>query len=1198
MPHETGIHQNDEEECRSLTYIYRPKGYEMSDNNSIGIIDNRRYSHLDEVLESGLESEGVDRVRIAVGYLYMSGLKRLRPELDEFLDNGGTLQILIGNPDQQGLDELIEAHQNLRLTSTKFRQASNIQWSERPEIKAETADNYANQLLYEDPTKDNQAFFTKLVEWLEQGRIQPKLYLQERFHAKAYLFEKDEGDIFQPKDVGVVGSSNLSLSGLHSNTELNAPVYNETVEQLKQWFDELWDDAEEFDAELLDVFEDSWVANNPGHVTTEDDVPALPGDELPDDTRETLRDVSSGTGLPAPYIVYTKILYELYKETLETAEDYLQSFDVYEDLYDFQQWAVNRGIRIANKYDGVLVSDVVGMGKTFVGLGLLEHFHARNRLRGEKGKMLIVSPKHLQPMWERMVNKRYNFNAEVISLGYVSKEDYHEVLLEEHDDTTVCLIDEAHHFRNDDTNRYDNIQSFLPTVNQTILLTATPYTKSAWDVYNQIKLFHIEDLTTIPITPPNLYEFTRMAENDETDLSNLLSHMMVRRTRQDIIDQYGEEDEQGREYLQMGGERRYLPERHLQTVDYNLHETYSTGDGISDSLYDAIVETLEELTFARYSLGQEEYLRTEFAHRDPYQNLSSMGRSIRGLMKSNLLKRLESSVHAFYTSLSRMLRSYKLFRDLLDEGTVAVGSDVSELINSGEQIDYILEEIDRMVEEGEYAEYETEAFHLDELKRDLEADIRLLSELQATLEPFHEKIQQDFSMDDKAEQLRQLITELRFGSHEILERGDKADKLIVFTQFTDTVEYLKTAFEQFQNNGRFPGDVEFTSASGNASNVEATIQRFAPEANDARDQVDPEDEIDILFATDVAGEGVNLQDANLVINYDLHWNPLRLIQRIGRVDRLGSGHDDIYALNFLPETKLEEELGIIERVEDRVQEIGRILGEDGAILSPEDNINRSYMEDIYAEQDIEKVEEDVNEIIGSDDLIGPASNLQDLKQEYPELLGWLEERDGIRSAMEWDRNYDGVVIVYRQGEYTTSYLVTFPEDSGKTLQSQEKDMIVETITCPVDEPVAEIDAEVFDERYEEAVQVARAEFNEDMGERHRFQRKARQGASVDREYVIEELGKVADSVENPDQQRTLARYQDIVETVSADQIIDEFGTLRDEEATGDELVEGVVEIMSLYNLEEQYEERKEWTEKQEEPPHVVAGMYLKGSLGN
>ena len=1158
----------------------------------VGIIDNRRYDRLDDVIRQGLADGDTDRIRIAVGYLYMSGLKQLRPELDEFLNNGGTLQVLMGNPDQQGLDELIEAHHNLRLTGTKFRQESNVKWSERPEIRADTAENYSNQLLYEDPTAENQAFFTNLIDWLEQGRIQPKLYLQERFHAKAYLFEKAEGDIFAPKDVGVIGSSNLSLSGLHSNTELNAPVYNERVTQLKEWFDDLWDDAVEFDADLLEAFDDSWVSNNPGNK--DDEPPALPGDSPPDGTTEKLREVSSGTGLPAPYLVYAKILYELYKETLETAEDYLQSFDVYEDLYEFQQWAVNRGIRIANKYDGVLVSDVVGMGKTFVGLGLLEHFHARNRLRGNKGKMLIISPKHLQPMWERMVNQRYNFNAEVISLGMVSKEDFHETLLEEHDDASVCLVDEAHHFRNDDTYRYNNLQAFLPTVNQTILLTATPYTKSPWDVYNQIKLFHIEDLTQIPITPPNLYDFTKMVDNDETDLSNLLSHVMVRRTRQDIIDQYGEEDEEGQVYLQMGGERRYLPDRHLQTVDYNLHETYSTADGVNDSLYDAIVETLEDLTFARYSLGQEDYLKTGYANQDPYQNLSSMGRSIRGLMKSNLLKRLESSVHAFYTSLTRMLRSYRMFRDLLDEGTVAVGSDVSELINSGEQIDYILDEIDEMVEEGEYAAYQTEAFHLEELKRDLETDIQLLADLQDTLEPFHQDIQDDYAMDDKVEQLRQLLGNLRIGSHEILQRGDRAEKLIVFTQFTDTVKYLEAAFEQFQDRGLLSDDVRFASATSDTSNVEKIIQRFAPEANDARDKIDPSDEIDVLFATDVAGEGVNLQDANLVINYDLHWNPLRLIQRIGRVDRLGSGHEDIYALNFLPETELEEELGIVDRVESRVQEISNVLGEDGEILSPEDNVNRSYMEDIYAEEDIEKVEDDVNEIIGSDDLIGPASSLQDLKQEYPDLLSWLDDRDGIRSAMEWEREYDGVVIVYRQGDYTTPYLVTFPSGGGQDLASQEKDTIVETITCPVDEPVASVDAETFDSRYERAVQVARTEFGDDMGKRRQFQREARQGASIDRDYVVDELGEVAASVENTDQQRTLAQFQDIVETVSADQILNEFRDLRNEDVTGEELVAAVREIISRYNLQEKYEERQEWAEEQEEPPHVVAGMYLKG----
>lgn len=1164
------------------------------DQPSLDIIDNRNHSHLDEVLKSGLQDDGVDRVRIAVGYLYMSGLNRIRPELDEFLGSGGTLQIILGNLSKRGLDDLIEAHQNLDLAGTKFRQQKRVPWTERHGIKSDTAENYANQLLYEDPSVANQEFFSKLVDWLSNERIQLKLYLEERFHAKAYLFERAEGNIFTPKDVCVVGSSNLTLSGLHSNTELNAPVYHESVRQLKDWFDDLWHDAVDFDAELLEVFEDSWVAHNPDALT-EDTVPTLPEDELPEQTVAALREASHGTGLPPPYIVYAKILYELYKETLETAEDYIQSFDVYEDLYEFQQWAVNRGIRIANKFDGVLISDVVGMGKTFVGLGLLEHFHARNRLRGNKGKMLIISPKHLQPMWERMANQRYNFNAEVISLGLVSQEGYDEVLLKEHDDATVCLIDEAHHFRNDDTNRYNNLLRYLPTVNQTILLTATPFTKSAWDVYNQLKLFHIEDVTPIPITPPNLREFTRMAEGEEKNLSNLLSHVMVRRTRQDIIDQYGKEDEQGRQYLEMGDEIRYLPDRHLQTIDYNLHETYTPSQGTSDTLYESIIETLDNLTYARYSLGEEQYLKTAYSTRDPYQNLSSMGLSIRGLMKSNLLKRLESSVPAFYVSLNRMLQSYKLFTALLDEGRIAVGGDVTELIISGENIDYILEEIDRLVEEDEYDEYDPEAFHIDELRQDLRADIRLLQNLRDTLEPYHQEIQADYSQDDKVEQLRQLITELRYGSHDILNRGDKAQKLIVFSQFTDTVNYLESAFEHFQTNGDFPDHVNFASATGEQSNVETIIKRFAPEANDARNEVYPDDEIDILFATDVAGEGVNLQDANLVINYDLHWNPLRLIQRIGRVDRLGSVHDDIYALNFLPETELERELGIVDRVEDRVREIGRVLGEDGAILSPEDDINRSYMEDIYAEQDIDKVEDDLNEIIGSDDLIGPAGELQDLKRDNREFLEWLEDRDGIRSAMEWDRDYDGVAIVYRQGDYTNPYLVTFPKEGGQSLHTQEKDTIVDTIECPTDEPVAPVSSETFNERYEQAVTVARTEFGSDMGQRRQFQQEARPGASVDRDYVLDELTEISGSIENPDQQQTIAQYQNIIETVTAEQILDEFKALRGEDVTSDELLNAVVEIISRYNLEEKYEERKEWGEQQDEPPHVVAGMYLRGS---
>jgi hypothetical protein len=291
---------------------------------------------------------------------------------------------------------------------------------------------------------------------------------------------------------------------------------------------------------------------------------------------------------------------------------------------------------------------------------------------------------------------------------------------------------------------------------------------------------------------------------------------------------------------------------------------------------------------------------------------------------------------------------------------------------------------------------------------------------------------------------------------------------------------------------------------------------------------------------------------------------------------------------------LEEELGIVDKVENRVEEIGRVLGEDGEILSPEDNVNQSYMEDIYEGEDMDNLQEDVNEMLGSDDLVGPASDLQDIKQEKSGLIEWLDGKNGIRSAMSWDRDYDGVLIVYRQGDYTTPYLVTFPSGGGRDLETGEKDVAVETVSCPVDEPVASVDSETFNERYEAAVQVARSEFESEMGERYKFQKAARRRESKDRDYVMDELGSMAEDIENPDQQQTLRRYQDIIEAVSIDRVLDEFRNLRQEEVTGDELVEAVVEIISRYNLEEKYEDRKEWAEGQDQPPHVVAGMYLKG----
>lgn len=1140
----------------------------------VDIIDNDQYEHLDEVLRAGLQQDGVTRVRIAVGYLYMSGLKQIRPELDEFIEDGGRMQILIGNQNKRGLEELVAAYDDILMADTDHRDATTLGPTERNEIVADTKATYGDQTLYQPPTVENQEFFEQLIEWIDEGSIEVRLYMQDRFHAKAYLFERREGDVFCPSDVGIVGSSNLSFSGLRSNTELNGPLYR-NVDQLKQWYDDLWDDAKPFSPFLLESLRESWAAQTP----------AQPGVDSEDGGAE-----GAANTLTDPHLVYVKTLWELYSESLQTAEDSVQSFTVYEDLYDFQQWAVDRGIRIVNQHDGVLVSDVVGMGKTFVGLGLLEHFHARNRLRGDDGKMVIICPKHLQSMWERMVNRRYNFRAEVISQGMLSKEEFGDELLAHHDDATVCLVDEAHHYRNSDTNRYRNLRDFLPVVNQTILLTATPYTKSPMDVYNQIKLFHIDEITDIQISPPNLRRFIDAVEADEADLSDLLSHIMIRRTRQDIINQYGETDEDGREYLEMGGKEVYLPERHLRTVDYNLREAFNSS-ATRGSLYGDIIATLEDLNYARYALGTDEYLRENYRDQMPYQNLASGGQSILGLMKSNLLKRLESSISAFYTTLDRMLRSYRAFRNLLDEGIVAAGEEINELVRSGEQLEYILEQFENM-ESGEESPYDTDAFYLDRLKQDIEVDISLLADLRAEIQPFVEEVRDEYETDDKAEQLRQLTVNLQYGLHDVLEDDDGAEKILVFSQFADTVEHLAAAFEQFQDDDDFPEEINVEAVTSDSSNVDDVIERFAPEANDA--EVAEDDEIDVLIGTDVAGEGVNLQDANFVINYDLHWNPLRLIQRIGRVDRLGSEHDHIYAFNFFPERELEDELEIVERIEQRVREIGQVLGEDGAILSEEDQINQSYMEDIYDAEDFSEVEEDMDDILGGDDLIGPAADLQDIQDETPEVLDEAKRRDGLRSAMQWERDRDAVFILCRQGDYTEPYLIEFDAESDTTQITDRKEAVAEAVKARPDTPVADVDRDTYTERFAKAYEIAVDLFADNMRERMQFEKDARGRESQDREYVLEQLQSLFEAVDNDEQRRAIEEYQNYIQTVTADRILDDFAGLRRESTEGEALLNAVREIISRYNLQKKYEERKSWQEKQKEPPHAVAGMYLVG----
>ena len=441
-----------------------------------------------------------------------------------------------------------------------------------------------------------------------------------------------------------------------------------------------------------------------------------------------------------------------------------------------------------------------------------------------------------------------------------------------------------------------------------ILLTATPRNNTNEDIYHQIKLFHHDEETRIPIEPSNLKKFFKEVENGNKPIQELLRHILIRRTRRHILKYWGESDENGDTFIRVQGVPYYFPQRELKTWTYSIEDTYS-------GFYDDIMENIQSLTFAKYGLWN--YLHDDFKNRKPYSELEQIGKNLRGFMRVLPLKRLESSVFAFKITIGRLLKIHRLFVESVKKGYVPAGEEASELLYDAESYDeeILLENLARL-----RVKYDLTAFKVYELSDDMENDIRILTEMNNSVNRI------DSGDDDKVQKLKALLSPPQMG----------ATKVLIFTQYADTAHYI---YDNIKNS-----DVHVIT--GKEKNKLGIVRRFAPKSNNYELKED-EDEIRILVSTDVLSEGLNLQDAFTVINYDIHWNPVRLIQRIGRLDRLGALTDTIYVHNFLPEKKLESHLGLKERIQSRIDEIHRTIGEDEQILDKTEQINKEAMYTIY-----------------------------------------------------------------------------------------------------------------------------------------------------------------------------------------------------------------------------------------------------------
>jgi len=797
----------------------------------------------------------------------------------------------------------------------------------------------------------------RLITYLEQDHIQARLYgaMAEGtpfLHAKAYIFD----------DYSMVGSSNFTPSGLDGNTELNMLNKQRAIAQdlRTNWFNKFWTDESvdtDYKAKLIDTLNASKFGSKPY----------------------------------TPYQVFVKALYELFKEETEVGGSDRTSLE----LAKFQQQGFERAVRMLERHNACMVADAVGLGKTFIGLRLLDHYLIKDKRPGYVPRALVICPAQLRDLvWLKKLDE-FGIKATVVSQEELGRKAFDVRQFSRFD---MVVVDESHNFRNSGTNRYQNLQRLLGSGKRNkriVLLTATPINNNVFDLYHQILLLtRNSEVYYREWGISNLKSYFQDLSKGKVEVTELLLQTMVRRSRQDVIKR-----QQAGEQILIAGKEIHFPKRQLEQFTYNFESSFQ-------GLYAGIAQQIDQLNLAPYNIKAFKKKRDRIDEAQVKRNDALVA-----LMKSLYLKRLESSLTAFGNSITSQ-RNFQSEFDaclcsgrLLDSKTfrkiVAAETDESETISTTD----LIESLDAV----DPREYDT-----DQLQAQISADFHALEDILSKLEKIKTVAAQGQDHDLKLAAFKHLLLTL------------KGQKVLVFSYFKDTTEYVtqellkdKAWLRAMRVSGKEPIIDSITGATPGKQREEK-VKRFAPLANcpDEDDrkthQADP---IDILICTDVLSEGQNLQDAGVLINYDLHWNPVRMIQRAGRIDRLGTNFNELFIYNCFPEEGLETLLGLVARLQKRIATIDREVGLDASVLG--EVISDRSLEEIRrlkeADTDAEKAAileelEQASDLVSLDEMRFPLLEfMQQMGKEAAEEIPL-----GIHSTRrDGAKNLDGIFLAFR-----------------------------------------------------------------------------------------------------------------------------------------------------------------------------------------
>ena len=774
-----------------------------------------------------------------VGYFYTSGFHRLYRSL-ELTEK---VRILVG------IGVNLESFRLLEYAGTETILS-------HAEIKQKMPEYIVTEFNNSDDNFQIEEGVSKFIEWLRSGKMQIRAYPSQRLHAKVYIMTFGDDD----RDAGrvITGSSNFTEEGLADNLEFNVELKNRSdYEFAKNKFEELWENAVDVSEKYVQTIEqNTWLNPN---IT--------------------------------PYELYLKFLYEYFKDELNRSDEifakYLpQNFKKFE----YQEQAVLNAKKILEEYGGVFISDVVGLGKTYISAMLAAQL---------EGRTLVIAPPVLLEKanpgsWPNVFSD-FHVAADFESLGKLD-----EIISVGTEKYSNVIIDEAHRFRNETTVSYEKLAEICRG-KKVILVTATPYNNSPQDILSLIKLFQNAKKSTIPGIPnlenffngleKKLQKYDRKNNKDEYIITvhenareirnKVLKYLMVRRTRSEIEKYFT--DDLKKQNLKFPNVEKPVP------LFYELNNE-------EDRIFNETIKLITtNFTYARYMPML--YYKGEINQLEKQAQ-----RNLGGFMKILLVKRLESSFFAFRKTIDRFIHSYELFLREYNNSSVYVSKKYSgkifELLENDDD-----EAIQKLIDEDKAKRYDSSDFN-ENFKPDLEKDLYTLKNIKKEWE----KINRD-------PKLLKFIDTLQNNS--IL----KDNHLIIFTESKETAEYLHKNIQE-----KFDKTLLFTGSTG-AEIRDEVIENFDAHA------LHKKDNYRILITTEVLAEGVNLHRANVVINYDIPWNPTRMMQRVGRINRVDTPFDTIYTFNFFPTIQGNDQIKLKEAAEEKIHAFLTLLGGDAEILT-------------------------------------------------------------------------------------------------------------------------------------------------------------------------------------------------------------------------------------------------------------------------